>query len=295
MASEGGAWWKGEPDWWRVTGHEKIDRREKTEEERVVGAYPELVYPWREQRWNFLPKEKQTSIRQLDREYAEMIENLPPGPWLAEEKEMYNRLLAEKRRDVEALLSKDELAEYDFREDGQSLDREIGKYSPNEAELRAVYRAQRERERVKKELLARYPGEAFSDPFASPLSRNPKAVAEENAVEETYKNQLKEIFGAERLERGDREADKSFRSIVTVVDKFKLDRTQAEVIYAVLNQADAELKAPVTRAVSQEEYEIRKAALRLDVIEEIKGRLPANAVDLLLEQLTWEHYWLKEP
>ena len=82
---------------------------------------------------------------------------------------------------------------------------------------------------------------------------------------------------------------------MTVVDKFKLDRTQAEVIYAVLNQADAELKAPVTRAVSQEEYEIRKAALLLDVIEEMKGRLPANAVDLLLEQLTWDHYWLKAP
>jgi hypothetical protein len=80
-----------------------------------------------------------------------------------------------------------------------------------------------------------------------------------------------------------------------VVDKFKVERAQAEAIYAMLNQTSAELNASETRSGTSEEYEIKKAARRLEMIEEIQGRLPPSAVDLLLKDLKWQYYWLKEP
>lgn len=295
MSAQGGAWWKREPDWWSVPGREEIDRREEAEVDRLVGAYPAIEYPWRQWRWSFLPKEKRVAIDAISRDYAELTKKLPPRPWLPHEEEMSIRLRAEERRDLEALLSDGELVEYDFRANAKSLGDEVGRYSPNEGELRAVYYAQREREQAKKGFLARYPGEVLSDPFAAPLSRDPRAVAEEVAIEQSYQNRLKEIFGAERLERGDREADESFRSIVAVTDKFKVERTQAEALYALLNQARAEANAPVPESVTKEEYEIGRAALRLDILEEMKRRLPPSAVDLLLQEMKWSHHWLHAP
>jgi hypothetical protein len=295
LASQRGAWWKGEPDWWQVPGRAEIDRRENAEIARVVGAYPELEYPWRKERWNFIPMEKRIVIETIGQDYAELIDKLPPRPWLANEEDMYRQLRVEERRDLESLLSKAELVEYDFRNDAQSLNRDFEKYSPNEAELRAVYQAQQERSRAEKALIAKYPGEAVADPFASPLSRNPEAVAEEKVMQDAYQRRLLEIFGAERIERGDREANENFRSIVAVVDKFKVERAQADAIYAMLNQTSAELNASETRSGTSEEYEIKKAARRLEMIEEIQGRLPPSAVDLLLKDLKWQYYWLKEP
>lgn len=219
-----------------------------------------------------------------------MRRKLPPHPWLPREREMSERLNAEERKDVDALLNAEERAEYVFREEASSLGRELDKYGVTDAELRAMYQAQQERAAAWRRVEERYPGFTL-DPFRSVSAHDPQAVAEIGLIDSAYDQRMKEVFGAERLAKGDREADPAYPRIKAVTRKFGLDARRTEEIYDLLKRAREEAERDTFR---DEGWAARQAKRRRVAVEQIGKALPAEAVGLLLGEIDIYHYWLRE-
>lgn len=105
------------------------------------------------QRFGDLPDEKLRALVNLDRDYGDLSSQARsslPGPTMPWEREQLAFVEAEKRRDIEALLSPDELERYDLytSRTAMALHRQLAGFAPTEAEFRAIYAMQYEFDRT---------------------------------------------------------------------------------------------------------------------------------------------------
>lgn len=144
---------KRERDYWE--GIPRAESRQAVQEGwRLVREMTELIYdsslagdpgP--------LPPEKMAAIRQVAGDYAFMHRQFDPlgvGISLPEDYEVREKLLAEQRRDIEALLTPDELLEYEMRF-SRSANRVRSSFSDielTEEEFRALVRLQQEHDKA---------------------------------------------------------------------------------------------------------------------------------------------------
>jgi hypothetical protein len=283
--ARGCGWWKPEPSLSSVPGGKEIEAREEAEILRVLGGLPKTEFPWETERWDFLGERKREALEKLDSDYKELRNKLPAQPWLPHEAEMSRQLEKEKRIDLAALLSAEELKEYDFREDAEWLGRDLDRYGITDAELRAIYKARNERAAALDAVEKRW---GSFDPFAPDAKRDPAADDEIRGIEDAFERRKVEILGEERISHGDLEANPTFRGLVAISHKFGLDRARAEAVFAVIERACARVEndaIDVGEAIKAEE---RDAVLRT-----IQAEMPAGARDLIWQTLDWRHYWLK--
>ena len=199
---------------------------------------------------------------------------------------MFETLIKQTRRDVEAALSAEELAEYDFRDQAYSFAQDLDRYGITNAEVRTLWRADKERDAAVRELEARY-GKPNRDPFSTERSSWPPEAREaERRLHEAYEARKKELLGEERITRGDRESSDSYQGIVKVTDKFGLGREKAEAVYAVIDRA-----LTIRHAEELDDKELKK--LTTAVWEDIGEQVPPDALPLLKSSLGFHHYWLK--
>ena len=193
-------WWKQED--WNFGGRTKEEREElralqkqtKDEIERLLGPdpEPEKSNPWLARQYGFLPAEKRDALMKLEQDYQELQMELQQdmGSFrMPADQEKQRFLEEEKKRDMAALLSPEEMENYELRQSSTAgqLRWQMTRMNATEEEYRAIFA-------IRREFDEQY---SLSDQFGS-RSMSQDDWKKRNEAEKAMQEQIKAALGEER-------------------------------------------------------------------------------------------------
>lgn len=245
--------------------HDPRELEERRREERA--AFRELRSGYREvlgeaanafgwtnatARFAFLPPDKAALIASVESDYAEIsADSYQDGlawPMLGTDEDRDRRQLIEeeKRADIAAVLTPEELERYDLHlsSTANSVRNRLRSIEPTEEEFRAVYELQKE----------------FDDRFGAirrPASREVEQAR--SAASRELEEQIKTALGEARQAELEQARSQSYRAAVKIAEHFNLPRETAAVVRALEVEFGQRREAAVRDAATPED---RAEALR---------------------------------
>lgn len=272
-------WWKNDEDWqWGGAGQTKEQREQaralrdeqRAEIERLLGKDPKAAEPnaWLARQYGFLAPEKREELQRLEQDYNELANDLrreARGFMLPSDQEKLKFLEEEKRRDLAAVLSPEELADFEMRRSrtAQNLRWRMTQMDATEAEFRTIFELQKDFD----ERFNEY--DQYGNRTRTMTQDDWKARAE---AEKAMKDQLRGALGAERYAAYLRSQDGDYQQLRNAVKRLELPSDTPDRIYALRDEVprragliadDASLSAEQKRA------ELKKLA------EETRNRVGA--------------------
>jgi hypothetical protein len=191
----------------------------------------------RSQRYAFLPPETAAKLRDLDRDYGEMRQEINQEAErfrLPSDTEKLLFLDEERRNDIAAILSPAELEEYDLRYSPAALmlRNRLSSVDITEAEYRRIY-----------ELVKPYEDIALATKTTPGTRLSIEQVAALREDGKTFPQVTQEIsalLGEERYKAYRRSQDPDYRQLKAAADRFQLPTEQINNVYALRDYASAE-------------------------------------------------------
>ncbi|MDF9832220.1 hypothetical protein M2103_000428 [Ereboglobus sp. PH5-5] len=266
----------GKPYWQQTrAGKQQLTAAERAElraiseqiEARAASLFPGEYNSRATTRYGFLPADKAAAIYQLQRDYANMTEGV------AEETSLFRvpsdnasrkLLREEQRRDLEAILSPAELAEYDLR------------HSPAAAELRKRFAAlpdSTEAEYKTAYAIAQSLNESKNDPAAQKLAAQ----------------QLRDLFGPERYTEFLRANDSDYAALQGAAARFDLPAATVEKVYGLRDQAvSLSQQIAADKSLSQREKQQALRTLASQMRADVRNNLGDEIGNAYLNKnMTW--------
>lgn len=291
-------WWKQETNgWWG--GQTKEQRAElkalqaeiKAESERLLGKDPFALAnnPWLERQYGFLPSEKREALQQLEQDYNELSNELrqeSQGFTLPSDREKTKFLMAEKRADLEALLTPEELQDYDLRQSrtAQQLRWQMTQMDASEAEYRAIFEIRKGFDEVHND----------HDQFGN-RTRNmtPDDWKVRSEAEKAMKAEIKVALGEERYAEYVRAQDNDYQQLRKATDRFALPADTPRKVYALRD----EVPAAATRiaddaSLTPEQKKEAVAKLATDARDRVRGMLGPEVAQAYFDQNGMQ--WLQQ-
>jgi hypothetical protein len=221
-------WWKNDDSFWSTQHREQREAMKalqaeiKAERERVLGPDPEAKpggAPWLERHYGFLPAAKREALQQMEQDYNELAQDLrreAKGFSMPEDAEKARFLEAEKRRDLAAMLSPEELADYDLRQSrtAQNLRWQMTRMDATEVEYRAIFEIRKDFD------------EQFADRDAYGNLIRPRDQADggkaRQEAEKAMQAQLKNALGPDRYRAYVRSNDQDYQQLQNATKRFGL-------------------------------------------------------------------------
>jgi hypothetical protein len=180
-----------------------------------------------------LPQDKLQALMQLERDYQDLsmqAGSFGGGPRMPWENEQAEYITAERRRDIEALLTPEELATFDLHASytSQDLRRQLAAFAPSEEEFLALYALQNEHVRA----------HGLKTP---PMNETDLSAAEK--AKPLLLEQIKAALGEERFRGYERATDPGYRAAIGVTQRLNLPRENAATAYTVAEDTRAAVKA----------------------------------------------------
>lgn len=202
------------------TGDKRMDQysqlqRERAKLQRELFSDPffatDDVTAGQRRQFGNLSRQKIDLIQRIDDDYAEMsaaIRSSTNGILLAEDKEKLALLARERRADLAAALSPEELADYEMRSAPLTnmLARQLTGFNASDAEFRAIFQAQ----------------QAYSDKVASTAFAPGSNFQDRQAAQQQLNEQLKASLGQARYADYVRETDSSFQQLARLAQRENL-------------------------------------------------------------------------
>ena len=258
--------------------------REMVAELRQICGGEEFVPPYqREQRERMmgnLAPEKVREVEAIDRDYRELMAEVRGGPrgiLLPAQREELRLLEKERRADLAAVLTPEELLEYDLRASpsANAVREKLAFFGPTEAEYRALVKLQLEFDQV-------YGAENLS----------PAERARRRAAEQELAQKIATVLTPERLAEYEIVTDESFRNTDTFVRSYNLDPAVAREVVAL--QRSVKQRAA---AISQQSDldDAQRAAATATLAQEATEQLSAKFSPEILTnyQKTAAGNWLR--
>jgi len=202
-------------------------------------------------RLSHLPKEKADEIRQVLRDFSEQRSDLYAGGATLD-REKYVALEKAQRDAIAALLSPQEMLEYDLRNSRTAtmLRGELMAFTPTEEEFLAIFRLR----------------QPFDDQFGMgvySVPPSPEVMRQRSEAHRLLNEQIKSVLAPERAAEYDRATDHSYRQTSQLVARLELPPETTGQIYAVQQdlQARARTVGSAQRAQLLEEATARLAPL----------------------------------
>ncbi len=228
-----------------------------------------------------LPREKQRAAARIEMDYQLMASKLHAdagGLMLPEDQEALALIEEEKRRDLEAILTPEELFEYELRTSptAMTLRNQLVALDPTEGEFRTIFRLQRELDLNK------------PDPGDDPEEAERTATEGRHSMQENLREQL----GEERYRQYQRSQDWGYRQLVTLADRIDLARENVDRVYDLKEVYETQ-KNELTKNsdLPKEAREAATAALKEEVAADLKELLGERGVDLYRDR---GGHWIRE-
>lgn len=220
------AWWRQDVHWGGQTKEQReqmkaLQAELKAEGERLLGPDPSnaaATNPWLERQYGFLPAAKREALQKIEQDYQELNSELrqeTQGFETDADKEKARFLNEEKRRDLAAILSPDELRDYDLRQSqtAQQLRWRMTQMDASEKEYLAVFDLQKQFD------------DAFGDldPFGGRRGRgNSENWKLRQEAEKALRTQIKAALGDERYQAYQLSQTYEYQQLQAAVRRYKL-------------------------------------------------------------------------
>lgn len=225
-------WWKDNNDWYgRLTSEQRTEmRRMQTEAQeesiRILGPDKENQgWGYQDTRYSFLPEEKRKNVQTVEQDYQDLIQEVQQdmnGFALPSDQEKIRFLMEEKKRDIAALLTPEELANYDLRmsRTAQQLRWKMTKFDATEDEYRKIFAAQKA-----------FDDTQNLDAWGNQLDRGPDSWKKRQEGEKLVSEQIKASLGAERYADYVRSQNHEYQQLQTATKRLSLPADTADTVF----------------------------------------------------------------
>lgn len=223
-------------------------------------------------RYSYLPQDKADQLRQINRDYAEMRTDLNEemGRFrVASDDQKLKLLEQERRKDIEALLSPTELADYDLRHSATAsvLRTRLANLTVSESEFRTLFDT----------LKPVYDLAATSNTsLRSNEPLTPDQIAQLNTQRDARARadeQIHALLGEERYAEYNRAGNQDYRNLQTAATRFNLPPQTVEQVYSLRNSVSAATQQVATNAGLTPDQ--KKAALT-DIANQTRAQVRAT-------------------
>ncbi|MEY4488799.1 MAG: hypothetical protein RIQ79_1307 [Verrucomicrobiota bacterium] len=232
------AWWKQQNGPWGGQTKEQREQMKtlqadlKAESERLLGPDPDRnanKNPWLERQYGFLPTEKRDSLQKLEQDYNELsgeLQQETQGFQTPADREKARFIAAEKRRDLAALLTPEELKDYELRnsQTAQQLRWRMTQMDATEQEYRTVFDLQKQFDDVFND------GDAFG---GRSRSKNNEDWKLRQDAEKILRDQLKTALGEDRYQAYQLAQNYEYQQLQAAVKRFNLPADTTARTYAL--------------------------------------------------------------
>lgn len=235
---------------------------------------------WLARRFSGLPKEKALSLHRIERDYQELEQEIHAraGNFLLPSDEEKLRLLKEEQeRDVAALLTPEERAEWQLRA-SSTADRarnHATRYRASEEEYRRIYALQKTFD------------EAFEDPdpFAPRAERSEQDWKARQEAEKALETEIRAIVGDERHAEARRRQSTDFTLAEAAAERLGLPADTAHRLYSLREPAAAESRRIATDPkLSPAERKTALARIAAETRAKLQDTLGREAAEAYVER-----------
>ena len=249
-------WWRGAKSGAPATEERARWRREVTDALAAAGIDPKGVFgPGDPGLLSFLPPAKREALRRINQDYDELSAKFGAnGVQLASDRERLKLLRAERERDIAALLSPAELAEYAMRTSPSSavVRARYGDAIETEAEFRRIYELQR----------------AFDEKFPMETAKarsNPEGIRAFADAQRQLQDDIRAAVGEAAWTRLQRAADSDLGTVDSLVARLNLPPATTDRVAALREALAAEsqrINSDPAASMPQRRAKIQELAAR---------------------------------
>jgi hypothetical protein len=233
-------WWKQE-DW--SSPRHRAQREEikalqaevKAEVERLLGPDPDPVRsnPWLARQYGYLPAAKREAVMKITQDYQELqmdLNNEANGFRVPGDREKQRFLEEEKRRDLAAILSPEELEAFELRNSNTAgqLRWQMTKMNATEEEYRKIFA-----------IRSAFDEANALDPFTS-RQMTPQDWERRNAAEKGMREQIRSAIGEERYKEYVRSQNHEYQQLQGAVVRFGLAADAPARVFDLRDHVSAE-------------------------------------------------------
>jgi hypothetical protein len=283
-------WWKDNNDWYgNMTAEQRSEmrrlQREAQEESiRILGKDKDNQgWGWQDTRYSFLPDEKRKSVQDVEQDYQDLIQEVQQdmnGFALPSDQEKIRFLMEEKKRDLAALLTPEELADYDLRmsRTAQQLRWKMTKFDASEDEYRKIFAAQKA-----------FDDSQSLDAWGNPMDRGPDSWKKRQEGEKQVAEQIKAALGAERYAEYVRSQNHEYQQLQTATKRLSLPPETANNVFNLRYEVAAESKRIADNKDIDYDQKIQQlAALAQKTRDQVRTQLGEEASGVYLKSgMNW--------
>lgn len=282
-------WWKNEQHWSNnsMTREQRAEmrrlQREATDETtRLLGPAP-ANHGWNDTRLGFLPESKRKDFQEIEQDYQDLINEVQQemqGFALPGDAEKIRFLQEEMKRDLAAVLTPEELADYELRlsRTAQQLRWKMTRFDGSEDEYRKIFALQQAYESTQQ-----------LDAWGNVVSRTPDEWKKRREAEEALNEQIKGALGAERYADYIRSQNHEYQQLAAATKRLSLPPETATEVFNLRFDVSTEAKNIADNTnltTAQKKAEL--AALAQKTRDVVRTRMGEEAAEVYLKSgMNW--------
>jgi len=284
-------WWKNDQGNWygNMTREQRsemrrLQREANDESTRVLGPNKDNNgWGHQDARLTFLPEEKRASYREIEQDYQDLIQEVQQdmqGFALPSDTEKIRFLKEEQKRDLAAILTPAELADYELRmsNTAQQLRWKMTRFDGTEDEYRKVFAAQKA-----------FDDSQQTDAYGNPINQTPEDWKKRQEAEKVLGTQIKEALGADRYADYVRSQTYEYQQLSSVAKRLALPPETVSQVYNLRSEVSAESQRIAdNESLAPDQKKQAFAELAARTREQVKKSLGDEAAGVYLKSgMSW--------
>ena len=251
--------------------------------------------PWLEQRFAFLAPEKRQALMDIQQDYQELMSEIQQetqGFRLPSDAEKLRFLQAEQKRDIESLLSPQELRDYELRQSptANQLRWKMTQYDATEQEYVSIFPLQKAFDEKYNDNRSYDP---FGNPHTEPVERDQNYWKERQAAEKKLQDDIRAIIGEERFAESIRRQDQDWQQLEAATRRLALAPDTPQKLFALRDPASAAIQQIVENpALTNDQRKAELATLAAKTRAEVRAALGEEGAQAYFKNNGMA--WLKE-
>jgi hypothetical protein len=243
----------------------------------------EFASLYQRRQYGTLPRDKVDQLQQISQDYSELamqIRSEAQGLMLPEDRQKLALLEKEKWKDYAAVLTPDELADFELRTSttANNMRYQLSAFEPSEQEFRALFPLQK----------------AFDDNFGPNSGRSINGMEAMNQRRDAEKQliaEAKAVLGEERGAEYERSRDYSYQSVANIAKRLELPKSAALDVWNLQKDIEQRSRAlQMNRELTSEARNAQLAALAEEAKAKVTNTLTARGYEAYKQN---GGYWLQ--
>lgn len=238
-------WWKNDQnnDWFGgMTREQRAEMRRlqaeaNDESTRILGPNKDNYgWGWQDTRLSFLPEEKRKDFQEIEQDYQDLIQEVQQemnGFTLPSDTEKIRFLQEEQKRDLAAILTPAEFADYELRmsKTAQQLRWKMTRFDGTEEEYRKVFAIQKA-----------YDDTQLTDAYGNPINQGQDDWKKRQEAQKILNTQIKEALGTDRYAEYARTQNHEYQQLQAAAKRLDLPPETAVTVFNLRNNIATESK-----------------------------------------------------